>query len=548
MSNKSFDVPQNVRKEAERGLKLRKEHGRGGLSTQEAGAHGIGSGVQRASDLVQGRVSFKTVKRMLAFFNRHKGYKKHHTTNPPSNSLISWLLWGGDSGFAWAKRIVEREMSKNMYTFNELVWFAKAKGHKYIKRIPVGTTASGRTRYRYIYNTTSTVGGKHLLDEAHLKVGTKLMLHSKSGEEVHAHIEEVDGNYVTIKYDDGEEKGRTRTVSKQDLLREFDKEHGVDKDLKSAHESAKQDLKTAKESGATDKQLKRIQDRINKTRVGQDLGEKSAKLGKIDKVANKLLDAYDTVYESMTKKESAEIYNKKLQALIDANDKLNEVLKDKPKLDSKGIGAVDNQRKELDKLQSKLFQHPFIRTLASIDTEQASNIVNFVLVPIQGLKTHLDETTKLLDKESEKQVKKDKEASEVLRIIEDGYDVKSLPDNKVESELARLKDLRKLSENKLMNKYTGGIRYRLEHTSGKFSDAINALESRAKRLKGDVSPDFMRTLKRGDTFKIKGKDYKVRSKTTRRVDGFLKITFEPADGKGNVRMYGLTRNNMGAWL
>ena len=154
----------------------------------------------------------------------------------------------------------------------------------------------------------------------------------------------------------------------------------------------------------------------------------------------------------------------------------------------------------------------------------------------------------MLDKESEKQVKKDKEASEVLRILEDGYDVKSLPDSKVESELARLKDLRKLSENKLTNKYTGGISYRLEHTSGKFSDAINALESRAKRLKGDVSPDFMRTLKRGDTFKIRGKAYKVRSKTTRRVDGFLKITFEPADGKGNVRMYGLTRNNMGAWL
>ena len=157
-----------------------------------------------------------------------------------------------------------------MYTFNELVWFAKAQGHKYIKRIPVGTTASGRTRYRYIYNTTSTVGGKHLLDEAHLKVGTKLMLHSKSGEEVHAHIEEVDGNYVTIKYDDGEEKGRTRTVSKQDLLREFDKEHGVDKDLKGAHESAKQDLKTAKESGATDKQLKRIQDRIDRTRTKRE--------------------------------------------------------------------------------------------------------------------------------------------------------------------------------------------------------------------------------------------------------------------------------------
>ena len=307
MSNKSFDVPQNVRKEAERGLRLRKEHGRGGLSTQEAGAHGIGSGVQRASDLVQGRVSFKTVKRMLAFFNRHKGYKKHHTTNPPSNSLISWLLWGGDSGFAWAKRIVDREMNKRMYTFNELVWFAKAQGHKYIKRIPVGTTASGRTRYRYIYSTTSTVGGKHLLDEAHLKVGTKLMLHSKSGEEVHAHIESVNGNKVTIRYDDGDKKGQIRTVSKKDLLKEFNEEHGVGKDLKEAHESAKQDLKTAKESGATDKQLKRIQDRIDRTKLKEEKKVKKEKkqvqepVQAINDEARKILESYGDDYDTEIK-------------------------------------------------------------------------------------------------------------------------------------------------------------------------------------------------------------------------------------------------------
>ena len=120
---KNFNVPQNVREEARRGLKLRKEHGRGGLTTQEAGALGIGSGVQRASDLAQGSVSYKTVKRMLAFFNRHKAYKKNHTTNPPSNSYISWLLWGGDSGFAWAKRIVAKEEKVEKGSFLALSLF-----------------------------------------------------------------------------------------------------------------------------------------------------------------------------------------------------------------------------------------------------------------------------------------------------------------------------------------------------------------------------------------------------------------------------------------
>lgn len=116
--SKSFDVPQAVRRQAQRGLDLRKEHGRGGLSTQQAGAHGIGSGVQRAVDLVNGRVTYDTVKRMLAFFNRHKAFKEHHTMNPPSNSLISWLLWGGDAGFKWAQRIVrdEEKIEKGSFT------------------------------------------------------------------------------------------------------------------------------------------------------------------------------------------------------------------------------------------------------------------------------------------------------------------------------------------------------------------------------------------------------------------------------------------------
>jgi len=120
---KNFNVPMNVRKEAERGLKLRKEYGRGGLSTQQAGKLGIGSGVQRASDLKSGSVSYKTVRRMLSFFRRHEAYKKHHEKNPPSNSYISWLLWGGDAGYAWAKRIVAQQENVKKGSFLALSLF-----------------------------------------------------------------------------------------------------------------------------------------------------------------------------------------------------------------------------------------------------------------------------------------------------------------------------------------------------------------------------------------------------------------------------------------
>jgi hypothetical protein len=45
---------------------------------------------------------------MLAFFNRHKAFKEHHS-DKTSAAWISHMLWGGNPGYAWAKRIVKQE-------------------------------------------------------------------------------------------------------------------------------------------------------------------------------------------------------------------------------------------------------------------------------------------------------------------------------------------------------------------------------------------------------------------------------------------------------
>jgi len=101
----SFPPPSSVRAAARRGLELRKKHGKGGLSTQEAGRQGIGSGVARASDLAGGgAVSYKTIKRMAAFFSRHE---KNKSGGEDDAGYIAWLLWGGDAGRAWANRIIK---------------------------------------------------------------------------------------------------------------------------------------------------------------------------------------------------------------------------------------------------------------------------------------------------------------------------------------------------------------------------------------------------------------------------------------------------------
>jgi hypothetical protein len=102
---KSFSPPSSVRAAARRGLELRKKYGKGGLTTQEAGKQGIGSGVARATSLANGEaVSYETIKRMAAFFSRHEKNKD----GPEGDAgRTAWALWGGDAGRAWANRIIK---------------------------------------------------------------------------------------------------------------------------------------------------------------------------------------------------------------------------------------------------------------------------------------------------------------------------------------------------------------------------------------------------------------------------------------------------------
>jgi hypothetical protein len=106
----SFSPPSSVRAAARRGLELRKKHGKGGLTTQEAGKQGIGSGVARAGDLAGGgKISFATIKRMAAFFSRHE---KNKSGGEDDAGYIAWQLWGGDAGRSWANGIIRMVESR----------------------------------------------------------------------------------------------------------------------------------------------------------------------------------------------------------------------------------------------------------------------------------------------------------------------------------------------------------------------------------------------------------------------------------------------------
>ena len=111
-----FTPPKTVADAAKKGLEYRREaspSNRGGLTTEEAGKEGIGSGVQRAVNLSnRDEVSPEVIRQMSAFFARHEKNKSiaaEHKSKPWNDKgHVAWLLWGGDPGKAWVAKVIKQ--------------------------------------------------------------------------------------------------------------------------------------------------------------------------------------------------------------------------------------------------------------------------------------------------------------------------------------------------------------------------------------------------------------------------------------------------------
>ena len=135
-----------------------------------------------------------------------------------------------------------------MHKFTELVdALFKARGHKYLKRIPY--ESRGKLRYRYIYKITHTHKGKHAFHEDHLVEGTKFALSTQSGEEFHGHITSVDGDKIKYVIDDGPRKGEEVTTTREKLAKELHEKHDVHASLKGEREEVERQLAYARKKG-----------------------------------------------------------------------------------------------------------------------------------------------------------------------------------------------------------------------------------------------------------------------------------------------------------
>jgi hypothetical protein len=91
--------PDEVAAAARRGLELRAS-----LPPSQRG--GTEVGLARARQLAnQQEVSMDTIQRMISYFDRHEVDKQGEGWGRDSKGYQAWLLWGGDPGRAWARRV-----------------------------------------------------------------------------------------------------------------------------------------------------------------------------------------------------------------------------------------------------------------------------------------------------------------------------------------------------------------------------------------------------------------------------------------------------------
>ena len=97
-----FVPPKGVQDAAKRGLEVR-------ATKPPSQRGGTEVGLARARDLANGKqLSPDTVKRMLNYFTRHEVDKKGSTWKDQGKGWQAWHLWGGDAGFAYARKTVKQ--------------------------------------------------------------------------------------------------------------------------------------------------------------------------------------------------------------------------------------------------------------------------------------------------------------------------------------------------------------------------------------------------------------------------------------------------------
>ena len=162
-----FKPPQGARKAAERALRRRAQK-----PQSQRGMTSVG--IARARDLINGvRLSPETVRRMLAYFTRHEVDKQGSTWDEYGKGRQAWDGWGGDAGFAWARKVVKQmnaaDEKTTLRAYGEAVQLSERPSYEVPEGLTIGkpfkTLALGQVSSRMNGEAIGSPVSQELLEE-----------------------------------------------------------------------------------------------------------------------------------------------------------------------------------------------------------------------------------------------------------------------------------------------------------------------------------------------------------------------------------------------
>ena len=156
-SHIDFVPPKGVQDAAKRGLEVR-------ATKPPSQRGGTEVGLARARDLANGKqLSPDTVKRMLNYFTRHEVDKQGSTWSDQGKGWQAWHLWGGDAGFAFARKTV-KQMKAADSKAQSLTAYAEALQLNEIRtyEVPDGLTIGRPFKTLSLGQVSSRMNGKPL--------------------------------------------------------------------------------------------------------------------------------------------------------------------------------------------------------------------------------------------------------------------------------------------------------------------------------------------------------------------------------------------------
>lgn len=191
-SHIDFTPPQGAQDAGKRALEVRADKPPSQRGMTEVG-------LARARDLANGKeLSPDTVKRMLNYFTRHEGDKQGSTWDDQGKGWQAWHGWGGDAGYAWARKVV-KQMDAADEKAQALRAYSEALNVSY--DIPDGLTLGRPFKTLSLGQVSSRMNGENVGKEINNEMLTEMVRVFKERRESDPVI--IDWQHATSPYQSG---------------------------------------------------------------------------------------------------------------------------------------------------------------------------------------------------------------------------------------------------------------------------------------------------------------------------------------------------------